>query len=92
MKLPGVKKYNYIVVEQICIDKHYRGQRILDSCYTACKNYFNNKCDFTITEIARTNLRSIHAHQKIGFKVISRYVAPDKTNWCIVLWNWKDVN
>ncbi len=83
-----VSDYNYIVVGQVCIARNYRGQGILDKCYAAYKDYYANSYDFAITEIARNNLRSLRAHQRIGFKEIHTYVAPDKTEWVVVIWNW----
>jgi hypothetical protein len=53
-----IAEYNYIVVGQVCIDKQYRGQGILDSCYDVYKKSYEKKYDFAITEIASTN--SVH--------------------------------
>ncbi len=83
-----VSEYNYIVVGQVCIDKKYRGQGILDKCYFTYRSHFKDKYDFAITEIASTNLRSLNAHKRIGFKEIHKYKSADKTEWIIVLWNW----
>ena len=85
-----ISAYSYIVVGQVCVDKHYRGQGILDNCYAAYKNHYKGKYDFAITEIVSTNLRSLNAHKRIGFIEIERYTGPDKTEWCIVLWDWKN--
>ncbi len=81
---------NYIVVGQVCVDKRYRGQGILDQCYAVYKDHFSNKYDFAITEIASTNLRSLNAHIRIGFKEIHRYPANDQMEWSIVLWDWEN--
>lgn len=83
-----VAAYNYIVVGQVCVDKAYRGQGILDGCYAAYKNSFSHKYDFAITEIATKNARSINAHKRIGFKNVCTYVAPDGVEWQIVIWEW----
>lgn len=85
-----VSKYNYLVVGQVCVDKAYRGQGVLDDCYTAYRDHFRNKYDFAITEIAAKNLRSINAHKRIGFYEILKYAAPDKEEWSIVIWEWKE--
>lgn len=82
----------YMVVGQVCIDKHYRGQGILEGCYTTYKNSFADRYDFAITEIAGTNLRSLKAHKRIGFHEVHRYVSADQTEWHIVLWDWKTGN
>jgi len=83
-----ISAYNYLVVGQVCIDKAWRGQGILDHCYAAYRNYYRTKYDFAITEIAATNARSLKAHKRIGFKEIKTYASPDKTDWSVVLWDW----
>ncbi len=85
-----ISTYNYIVIGQVCVDKNYRGKGIFDKCYSTYKDHFSRKYDFAITDIASTNLRSLQAHKRIGFKEIHKYTSPDKTEWIIVLWNWKN--
>ena len=77
-----------IGVGQVCVDKAWRGQGILDHCYATYREQYRNKYDFAITEIAGGNLRSLKAHRRIGFKEINKYVSPDKTEWIVVLWDW----
>lgn len=84
-----ISSYNYMAVGQVCVDKNYRGVGILDNCYAAYKNRFKEKYDFAITEIVCTNLRSLNAHKRIGFKEIHRYNASNNTEWSIVVWDWK---
>jgi hypothetical protein len=84
-----ISGYDYLVVGQVCIDKAWRGKGILDHCYAAYRQHYSNKYDFAITEIAATNLRSLKAHRRMGFKEINTYVSPDKTEWVVVLWDWK---
>lgn len=87
-----IAEYNYIVVGQVCIQKEFRGQGIVDNCYAAYKKYYADKYDFVITEIAAANQRSLNAHKRIGFTEIHSYTAPDKEDWIIVLWDWKNSN
>lgn len=84
-----ISEYNYLVVGQVCIDKAYRGQGILDHCYETYRQHYSTKYDFAITEIATTNPRSLKAHKRIGFKEINIYTSPDSTEWSVVLWDWK---
>jgi L-amino acid N-acyltransferase YncA len=84
-----ISGYNYLVVGQVCIDKAWRGQGILDRCYAAYSEHYRTKYDFAITEIASSNVRSLKAHRRIGFKEINNYVSADKTEWVVVLWDWK---
>lgn len=83
-----ISSYNYLVVGQVCVDKEYRGTGILAQCYASYKNYYSNKYDFAITEIAATNLRSLNAHKRVGFKEIYRYHSEKQIQWVIVLWDW----
>ncbi|MBI3482126.1 MAG: GNAT family N-acetyltransferase [Bacteroidetes bacterium] len=82
-----INEYHYIVVGQVCVDKAFRGQGIFDKCYDAYKEYYKDRYDFAITEIAATNTRSLQAHRRIGFKEINSYF--DKTEWIVVVWDWK---
>ncbi len=83
-----ISECNYLVVGQVCVDKAYRGQGVLDHCYGAYRAYYHSKYDFAITEIASTNLRSLKAHKRVGFKEINTFVS-DETKWVVVLWDWQ---
>jgi L-amino acid N-acyltransferase YncA len=84
-----IAAYNYIVVGQVCIAEGYRGKGILDDCYSAYKNHFKKKYDFAITEIHKKNLRSLKAHDRIGFENIHSYTDPNGDQWEVVIWDWK---
>jgi GNAT superfamily N-acetyltransferase len=84
-----VSAYHYLVVGQACIDKKYRGKGILKKLYAAYTSRFRGKYDFAITEIATKNLRSMNAHQRIGFKPVHEYTGPDGVQWTIVILDWK---
>lgn len=84
-----IAAYNYIVVGQVCIAAGYRGKGILDDCYTAYKNHFQYKYDFAITEVHKSNLRSLKAHTRIGFENIHSYTDPNGDQWVVVIWDWK---
>ncbi len=84
-----LSKYHYMVVGQVCVDKNYRGQGVLDKCYRLYIERFREKYDFAVTEIAASNSRSMNAHSRVGFKTIHEYVAPDKEAWNIVLLDWR---
>jgi predicted GNAT superfamily acetyltransferase len=83
-----VSECNYLVVGQVCVDKQYRGQGILDKAYAAYRDHFKSKYDFAITEIAATNTRSRSAHQRIGFQEVHSYTSPDGMEWIVVIWGW----
>lgn len=84
-----ISDFKYLVVGQVCVDKMYRGTGLLDNCYAFYKKSFQDRYDFAITEIAANNLRSLAAHQRIGFRKIYCYTAPDQQDWVIVIWDWR---
>lgn len=81
--------YQYIVVGQVCIDKAYRGQGLLDQAYIAYRELLSPTYDFAITEIATRNQRSLRGHHRVGFQTIHEYVDPGVEEWAIVLWDWQ---
>jgi ribosomal protein S18 acetylase RimI-like enzyme len=83
-----LSEYKYYVMGQICVDKAYRGKGVFEMLYKKHKTLFENDYDFVVTEISTTNPRSLHAHEKVGFKII--YTYPDALDeWNVVLWDWK---
>jgi|SRR5690606_6938736 len=84
-----VSSLNYLVIGQICVDKHYRGQGIFDRMYAAYREAFSQRFDLAITEIAVSNRRSIQAHQRVGFRVIHEF-SDTTDDWAIVALDWKD--
>lgn len=83
-----ISAFQYMVVGQVCVDKAYRGQGVLAATYAEYKRQFEMRYDFAITEIATRNPRSLRAHEKIGFSEVHRFVAPNKEEWSIVVWEW----
>ncbi len=79
----------YVVMGQVCIDKAYRGTGVFQKMYEALQKQLSATFMYLITEVAQRNQRSIHAHQKVGFKTIKTYEAEGEV-WEILLWNWRD--
>ena len=84
-----LKDYQYIVVGQVCVGNGFRGQGIFDGLYAQYKDVYAGKYELAVTEIAALNTRSMAAHQRVGFKFLHQYTAPDGQVWNIVTWNWK---
>ncbi|WP_459211916.1 GNAT family N-acetyltransferase [Aquimarina rhabdastrellae] len=79
---------NYYVMGQVCIAQEYRGKGIFKSLYQKHKEVYSPQFELCLTEVASNNLRSMKAHQKIGFKILHTY--SDTTNeWNILSWDWK---
>lgn len=80
--------YRFYFMGQICIDKAYRGKKIVDLLYQGHKNHFINQFDLLVTEVSTSNVRSLKAHEKIGFKTIHTYRdAIDE--WDVIVWDWR---
>lgn len=80
--------YHYYCMGQICIDKKFRGQGIVNLLYQEHKRKYGQLYDFILTEISTNNPRSLKAHLKIGFVIIDTYT-DDKDEWHVVVWNWE---
>ena len=78
----------YVVMGQICIAKSHRKQGIFRQLYHFYKTELQEEFDFLITEVDSINLRSMQAHESIGFKTIESYEQTGVT-WNIILWDWK---
>lgn len=88
-KTQNFNEYNYLAMGQVCVDKRYRGKGIFRGLYDHMRFSFSSHYDFVVTEIAKRNIRSLKAHQKVGFKTIHRF--KDSTDdWEIVLWDWRN--
>jgi|SRR5690554_162018 len=83
-----VSDYNYMVVGQACIHKDYRGRGLVENCFRKYKETFADRYDFSITEIAMSNKRSLYAHRKVGYEVVHTYTDPEQNEWAIVIWDW----
>jgi L-amino acid N-acyltransferase YncA len=75
-------------VGQVCVAEQHRGKGVFESCYAFYKRIYKGFYDFVITEIASNNLRSLRAHNKIGFEEIYTYVSSYEQEWIVVLWQW----
>jgi ribosomal protein S18 acetylase RimI-like enzyme len=79
--------YNYYVMGQICIKETHRGLGIFEKLYLKHKEIYATRFDICLTEVSTSNIRSMKAHEKVGFRTIHRY--EDKSdNWNILLWDW----
>lgn len=80
--------YNYYVMGQVCVDKAYRGSGVFGMLYQHHWQVMQDRFDFVVTEISTNNLRSVRAHEKVGFKNIYTY-RDTVDEWSVVLWDWE---
>jgi hypothetical protein len=83
-----LKDYRYYVMGQICVAKEFRRKDLVRTLYEFHQKIYQPKFDLILTEISTRNVRSMKAHEKVGFKTIHLHKdALDE--WAIVGWDWK---
>lgn len=80
----SLKNIPYFVMGQTCVAKSHRGQGVFDKLYDGLKRFQQKDFKVVITEISVRNQRSWRAHQRVGFKLIHQYEAPDGENWLLI--------
>ncbi|MEM6319948.1 MAG: GNAT family N-acetyltransferase [Bacteroidota bacterium] len=83
-----MKSMRYFVMGQVCIDKKYRGQGVFNGLYEKMKTEMSIDFDCIVTEIATRNVRSMRAHEKVGFETVHTYSTQEE-EWAIVAWDWQ---
>ena len=82
-----LSSYRFYCMGQICVAKEYRGKEIVKMLYGKHKEVYGADYDFILTEISTSNIRSLKAHEKVGFQTIYSYRdAVDE--WDVVVWDW----
>ncbi len=79
----------WFVMGQICVAEGYRGMGIFDGMYQKMKEVCGIDYDFVITEIAERNIRSIRAHERVGFETLHTFSdAVAGEDWRVVVWDF----
>ena len=76
---------NYLAMGQICIAKEFRGMGLFQQIYDVYLNKYKTQFGYVVTEIARINTRSLHAHKKVGFQEVAIHVDGDGIEWVICI-------
>jgi|SRR5215813_2533334 len=85
----GMLEQRFYVMGQICVDKRWRGKGVFDLLYQAHRRHLRATFDYSVTEVATRNTRSMRAHERVGFTVIDRY--RDATDeWALLRWDWSE--
>ena len=77
----------YVIVGQLCVAKGYRRNGLACKMYDFYRTELRDQFQFAVTDVDRTNPRSLKAHVKAGFQVIDTLVW-NESLWDIVLWDW----
>jgi len=67
----------WFVMGQICIAEGYRGLGIFDGLYRAMAERYGDRFDFTVTDVATRNPRSLRAHKRVGFETLAVFTDPE---------------
>ena len=81
-------KTPYVVVGQLCVGRHHRGQGLVQRLYQHFRESQQSDYHCAVTDIARENVRSLRAHVNTGFRVIHS-IAYEGRDWDIVVWDWR---
>ena len=83
----GMVKQRFYVMGQICVGAPCRVRGVFDLLYCTHRELLRPRYDYSVTEAATRNTRSMRAHQRIGFKEIDRY-RDASDEWSLLSWNW----
>jgi L-amino acid N-acyltransferase YncA len=67
----------WFVMGQICVAEGYRGRGVFDGLYRAMAERYLHRFDFTVTDVATRNARSLRAHARVGFETLAIFTDPD---------------
>lgn len=67
----------WFVMGQICVAAGYRGLGVVEGLYATMRAAYRDRFDYTVTEVAERNPRSLRAHERVGFQTLHTY--PDET-------------
>ena len=75
-----------IICGPVCVAKDFRGQGIFEKMYDVFKVEARDSYDLGLTLIARTNPRSLRAHEKIGYKNLISFDFDSRTYDALAMW------
>jgi hypothetical protein len=84
-----LSEYSFMVGGQVCVDRAFRGQGLLNRLYHQIRVSLPSGYDLCVTEIALRNQVSIGAHEKMGFQTIATY-SDGREKWAIVAWELRE--
>jgi ribosomal protein S18 acetylase RimI-like enzyme len=89
-KLEGklLKDINYFIMAQICVAKSYRGQGVFKALYRTLADQMSSSFEKVIIEVSPKNIKSMNAHQNIGFEIFD-YYEQDFVDWNVMVWDMK---
>jgi GNAT superfamily N-acetyltransferase len=83
-----LSEQRYVLCGQLCVAKSHRGIGLVDRMYRCFRDEYASRWDMVITDVVSDNQRSLHAHRRVGFEVVSS-LAHGGADWHVVLWDWR---
>ena len=83
-----IESKDYIAMGQVCIDKQHRRKGLFKKMYDHFREQLSIHYKYCITEVATSNVRSLQAHEAVGFKNLLSYKADDGKDWELIVWDW----
>ena len=83
-----VSDYRFFIMGQICVAYGYRGKGVFAGLYQQLRASLSTTFDIVVTEVSTRNLRSLRAHEKVGFRTLETYTAGSGETWSVLLWDW----
>lgn len=86
----SLQESRWFVMGQVCVAEGYRGIGVFDGMYQKLKEHCRSDFDFTVTQVAERNPRSLRAHHRVGFETFHIY--PDANageTWHVIALNLK---
>jgi GNAT superfamily N-acetyltransferase len=81
-----LKDHPFMVGGQVCVDADFRGKGLMSKLYHETAKRLPAGYELCVTEIATRNTKSLNAHLKMGFDILTSY-SDGKELWNIVVWN-----
>ncbi len=81
-----LRDHQFMVGGQVCLDADFRGRGLMSKLYHETAKRLPPGYELCVTEIAARNTKSLNAHLKMGFEILTSYT-DGKELWNIVVWN-----
>jgi len=82
-----LSEFHYYVMGQVCIKESYRGKGLFNELYIKHKECYAQKFELCLTEVSTSNIPSMKAHKKVGFKIVHTYTNLAE-EWNVLVWDW----
>ncbi len=80
----------YLVMGQVCVAEEARGKKVVDRMYKYMRSCYSLHYPYLVTAIDARNARSIRVHERIGFKLLDRFIGEESgKDWMLVIWDWR---